>query len=322
MPTEQPVPGVNEAALDHANGWRTREEGTSNCCLAFFRCCACFVSCSAIAPRLTWTAGGPLSQRGSQALILIINLKRSVLFAGGHFFLRASFVVTSGVCVFMFRVYSGYDGAIGYRACDEKEPRITHRLPFFLLSTRYNITRPLFLSPSLWPADTLHRQRNSEENRLAFGITHRVLLSPVTHLSPAAGGRPHPPAKFAKYARVAQEQVTQRARGLRYAWFTSSFLEMLPVVLFLGLVMGCSLLHCSCCCCCCGCRSWVACGCRVYGVYCRLTSVYVKSTAVSPTMYAKKKKRVRHWPLTICSRCYGNGTVPLGDACSIISRNG
>lgn len=46
------------------------------------------------------------------------------------------------------------------------------------------------------------------DKRVAFDMIYRVLLSPVTHLSPANGGRPYCREKFAKVARVAQEKVT------------------------------------------------------------------------------------------------------------------
>lgn len=43
--------------------------------------------------------------------------------------------------------------------------------------------------------------------RVAFDMTHRVLVAPVTHVSPANGGLPYSPATFAKFARVAQDKV-------------------------------------------------------------------------------------------------------------------
>lgn len=46
-----------------------------------------------------------------------------------------------------------------------------------------------------------------EERALSFGLVHRTLLAPVTHLSPANGGRPYDPAVFAKFAKPAQDKV-------------------------------------------------------------------------------------------------------------------
>lgn len=51
------------------------------------------------------------------------------------------------------------------------------------------------------------KKKLDEERALAFGVVHRTLLAPVTHLSPANGGRPHDPATFAKFAKPAQEKV-------------------------------------------------------------------------------------------------------------------
>ena len=48
------------------------------------------------------------------------------------------------------------------------------------------------------------------ETQVAFEMIHRLLLVPVTHVSPANGDRPHPPEKFAKFARAARDKVTVR----------------------------------------------------------------------------------------------------------------
>lgn len=51
------------------------------------------------------------------------------------------------------------------------------------------------------------KKRLEEERAVAFRTVHRTLLSPVTHLSPANGGRPHDPAVFKKFAKPAVEKV-------------------------------------------------------------------------------------------------------------------
>lgn len=51
------------------------------------------------------------------------------------------------------------------------------------------------------------KKRLEEERAVAFQTVHRTLLSPVTHLSPANGGRPHDPAVFTKFAKPAVEKV-------------------------------------------------------------------------------------------------------------------
>lgn len=50
-------------------------------------------------------------------------------------------------------------------------------------------------------------KRMLEERRVAFGTVRRVLVSPVSHVSLANGGRPHSPVKFFRFARAAQEKV-------------------------------------------------------------------------------------------------------------------
>lgn len=52
-----------------------------------------------------------------------------------------------------------------------------------------------------------NKKRLEEERAVAFRTVHRTLLSPVTHLSPANGGRPHDPAVFTKFAKPAAEKV-------------------------------------------------------------------------------------------------------------------
>lgn len=52
-------------------------------------------------------------------------------------------------------------------------------------------------------------QRKLEEERaLAFDVVRRTLLAPVTHISTANGGRPLDPATFARFAKPAQEKVS------------------------------------------------------------------------------------------------------------------
>lgn len=51
------------------------------------------------------------------------------------------------------------------------------------------------------------KKKLDEERALAFGVVHRTLLAPVTHLSLANGGRPYDPAIFAKFAKPALEKV-------------------------------------------------------------------------------------------------------------------
>lgn len=58
------------------------------------------------------------------------------------------------------------------------------------------------------------RSPNADEIRLAFDMIHRVLVAPVTHVSPANGGLLHSPVKFAKFAKVAQKQVSDDAKKL------------------------------------------------------------------------------------------------------------
>ncbi|CAM9988790.1 unnamed protein product, partial [Discosporangium mesarthrocarpum] len=41
---------------------------------------------------------------------------------------------------------------------------------------------------------------------VASSLTHRVLLSPVTHLSPFNDGKPHSPRQFARRAAIVQEK--------------------------------------------------------------------------------------------------------------------
>ncbi|CAM9248416.1 unnamed protein product, partial [Scytosiphon promiscuus] len=56
------------------------------------------------------------------------------------------------------------------------------------------------------PASKIKRKLD-EERAISFGFVHRTLLAPVTHLSPANGGRAHDPAVFAKVAKPAQEKA-------------------------------------------------------------------------------------------------------------------
>lgn len=58
------------------------------------------------------------------------------------------------------------------------------------------------------------REKLEEERALAFGVVYRTLLAPVTHLSPANGGRPYDPGLFAKFAKPAQEKVCCFCQGI------------------------------------------------------------------------------------------------------------
>lgn len=51
------------------------------------------------------------------------------------------------------------------------------------------------------------KKKLEEERAVAFDAVHRTLLAPVTHLSPASGGRPHDPLVFARVAKPALEKV-------------------------------------------------------------------------------------------------------------------
>lgn len=51
------------------------------------------------------------------------------------------------------------------------------------------------------------KKKLEEERAVAFDAIHRTLLAPVTHLSPANGGRPHDPVVFARLAKPALEKV-------------------------------------------------------------------------------------------------------------------
>lgn len=45
------------------------------------------------------------------------------------------------------------------------------------------------------------------EERVAFSVIHRLLLAPVGHMSPANEDRPHQPANFMKFAKIARDKV-------------------------------------------------------------------------------------------------------------------
>lgn len=47
-----------------------------------------------------------------------------------------------------------------------------------------------------------------EERRVAYSMVHRVLLAPVTHVSPANRDRPNALAKFTEFATIAHNKVT------------------------------------------------------------------------------------------------------------------
>lgn len=53
---------------------------------------------------------------------------------------------------------------------------------------------------------------NADEVRMTFEMIHHVLVAPVTHVSPANGGLPHPPVKFGKFAKIAQDKVGSDAK--------------------------------------------------------------------------------------------------------------